>query len=222
MSCPHDNVDWQVRRVGDEIVHASRPHWDEAWFILGLVALTLFHGFTMMPYWEGWIRQLAYSIGMLAACALPIVLYSLCIWLIHALIRRQEEYRRIFSSLAFSLLPLAFAYHLAHNLNHLVREAHGFWSVAANPLGHGTLPLSMAELHYRHMHPLLSNDVVFALQVTLTLFGFWLALRIARQRVKTIAGANQGRRGFLPIMALISVISITNLWLLMQPMVMRM
>jgi polyferredoxin len=234
MSCPHQNVDWQVRRVGEEIVHASRPHWDEAWFILGLVALTLFHGFTMMPYWEGWIRQLAYhigdsgrlltsfTIGMLAAGALPIVLYSLCIWLVQSLTHKQEEYRRIFSTLAFSLLPLAFAYHIAHNLTHLVRESHGFWSVVANPLGRDTLPLTMMEMHYRHMHPLLSNDVVFALQVMLTLFGFWLALRIARYRVKSICKPELNRRAFIPILVLISVISLTNLWLLMQPMVMRM
>jgi len=234
MSCPHQNIDWQVRHVGNEIVHASRPHWDEAWFILGLVALTLFHGFTMMPYWEGWIRQLAYhigdsgrllasfSIGMLGAVMLPILLYSICIWCIHTLTHKQEEYRRIFSTLAFSLLPLAFAYHLAHNLNHLVREAQGFWSVVANPLGQDTLPLSMAEMHYRHMHPLLSNDLVFALQVMLTLFGFWLALRIARHRVKSICKPAQSKRAFLPILLLISVISMANLWLLMQPMVMRM
>jgi ferredoxin len=234
MSCPQQNVDWQLRRVGDEVVHASRPHWDEAWFILGLVALTLFHGFTMMPYWEGWIRQLAYrigdsgrllesfSIGMLIAVMLPIILYSFCIWLIRALTHRQEEYRRIFSTLAFSLLPLAFAYHVAHNLTHLVREAHGFWSVAANPLGVDTLPLSMMEMHYRHMHPLLGNDVVFALQVMLTVFGFWLALRIARQRTKSICQVGENTRAFLPMLALISVISVTNLWLLMQPMVMRM
>jgi len=234
MSCPQQNVDWQFRRVGSEIVHASRPHWDEAWFILGLVALTLFHGFTMMPYWEGWIRQLAYhigdsgqllssfTIGMLAAGALPVLLYVACIWLVRKLAGGQQEYRRIFSALAFSLLPLAFAYHLAHNLTHLVREAHGFWSVVANPLGTGTLPLTMAEMHYRHLHPLLGNDVVFALQATLTLFGFWLALRIARQRVKSIVVPGKGSLAFLPILALICLISLTNLWLLMQPMVMRM
>ena len=234
MSCPQQNVDWQLRHVGEEIVHASRPHWDEAWFILGLVALTLFHGFTMMPYWEGWIRKLAYhigdsgqllasfSIGMLVAVALPVILYSCCVWLIHALTHKQEEFRRIFSTLAFSLLPLAFAYHVAHNLTHLVRESAGFLSVAAHPLGWDILPQIICGGKAVSLHPFLTNETVFALQAMLILFGFWLALRIAQQRSKTICKPGQAKRAFLPLLILICVISTANLWLLMQPMVMRM
>lgn len=235
MSCPHENVNWQLRSVGHEITHASRPHWDEAWFILGLVALTLFHGFTMMPYWEDWIRQLAFqigdsgklltsfSIGMLAGVLLPVVIFTGVIWLTYRLLNQTEEFKRVFSTLAFGILPLAFTYHIAHNLSHLVRESHGFWSVAMNPLGTGSLPLSMQELHYRHLNPLILNDTVFALQALLVLFGFWLSLRIARQRLLSMAGNRKtSQLVFMPILVFISVFSLVSLWLLMQPMIMRM
>ncbi len=235
MSCPHENVNWQLRSVGHEITHASRPHWDEAWFILGLVALTLFHGFTMMPYWEDWMRQLAFqigdsgklltsfSLGMAAGTLLPVIIFTGAIWLTYRLLNQTEEYRRIFSTLAFGILPLAFSYHIAHNLSHLVRESHGFWSVVLNPLGTDRLPLSMQEIHYRHMNPLISNDVVFALQGLLVLFGFWLSLRIARQRFFSMAANNKtGQWAFMPILVFISVFSLVSLWLLMQPMIMRM
>ena len=235
MSCPHQNVAWQIRGIGDEITHATRPHWDEAWFILGLVALTVFHGFTMMPYWEGWMQQLAYrigdsgqllisfSIGMLVSMLIPISLYMLCVYMIKLISGHIEEYKRIFSALAFSILPLAFTYHIAHNLTHLVRESHGFWSVLINPLGTNTQPLSMSELHMRHMNPLLSNDVVFALQGMLVLFGFWLAVRIARQRVLSLPmGKSRYQVSFIMLMTFICTISLLNLWLLMQPMIMRM
>ena len=235
MSCPHNNVNWRLRPVGYEITHASRPHWDEAWFILGLIALTLFHGFTMMPYWEDWMRQFAFqigdsgkllisfSVGMTIGMLLPVILFAVMIWLTYRLLNQTEEYRRIFSTLAFSILPLAFTYHLAHNLSHLVRESYGFWSVVVNPLGINTLPLSMGEIHYRHMNPLISNDIVFALQGLLVLFGFWLSLRIARQRLFLIINNTIGRHlAFLPILSYISVFSLVSLWLLMQPMIMRM
>lgn len=47
MSCPHENVAWRLRGVGDEITTASRNtvlrgRVDEAWFLLGLVSLTIF------------------------------------------------------------------------------------------------------------------------------------------------------------------------------------
>jgi polyferredoxin len=235
MSCPHENVNWRLRPVGYEITHASRPHWDEAWFILGLIALTLFHGFTMMPYWEDWMRELAFqigdsgklltsfSIGMTVGMLLPVILFMAVIWITYRQLNQTEEYKRTFSALAFSILPLAFTYHLAHNLSHLVRESHNFWSVVLNPLGSNTLPLSMSEIHYRHMNPLISNDIIFALQGLLVLFGFWLSLRIAKHRLSMMIN-NQNSRYliFLPILSYISVFSLVSLWLLMQPMIMRM
>lgn len=237
-SCPYQNVGWRLRAVGEEITYASRPHTDEAWFILGLVALTIFHGFTMMPYWEDWMRQLAYqlgdsgqillsfSIGMLISMIVPVILYLFVIYIVRHLGKIEHDFQRVFNALAFSLLPLAFTYHIAHNLSHLVRESHGFISVLLNPLGRDTLPLSMQEIHMRHMNPLLDNEIVFALQATLVLFGFWLALRIARQRLNDVLQTTQSKKisllTFIPVMVLISGFSLVNLWLLMQPMIMRM
>lgn len=232
ISCPKENVSWRLRPVGDEITRASRPHWDEAWFILGLVALTLFHGFTMMPYWEDWMKQLAYrlgdsgqlllsfTLGMVISMMIPVVIYLICIWLTRRLGNIKEEWPRVFSNLAFSALPLAFSYHIAHNMTHFVRESQGFWSVVFNPIGVNTLPLSMHEIHMRHMNPLVADNIVFALQSLLVIFGFWLALRIANYRVKQMTQHNN--LAMIPILIFISLISLTNLWLLMQPMVMRM
>jgi len=238
MSCPKQNVGWRLRGIGEEITHASRPHTDEAWFILGLVSLTIFHGFTMMPYWEDWMRQLAYqigdsgqiltsfTIGMTVAMLVPILLYLLVVRLVHLLGHSPHHFQRVFNALAFSLLPLAFTYHIAHNLSHLVRESQGFWAVLFNPLGIGTVPLSVGEIHMRHMSPLLNNEIVFALQATLALFGFWLALRIARQRLTNVVAAGNSKAvmviSFTPILILITGFSLVNLWLLMQPMIMRM
>ncbi|MCK5385763.1 MAG: hypothetical protein KAJ39_01160 [Gammaproteobacteria bacterium] len=238
MSCPHENVGWRIRGVGDEITHTSRStalrgRVDEAWFILGLVALTIFHGITMMPYWEGTIQKLAYTIGdsgqllmsfstgMFVSMLVPILLFILAIKLTRRLMNTKEEYNRIFSAFALSILPLAFTYHIAHNLTHLVRESAGFWTVVFNPFGKDALPLGMHELHMRHMNPLISDDIVFAVQGLLVLFGFWLALRIARQRFHQIT-TNSNVVAFIPVLVFISIISLVDLWLLMQPMVMRM
>jgi len=234
-SCPTQNISWQLRPIATEITFASRPHWDEAWFILGLLSLTLFHGITMMPYWESWMQTLAFyigdsgrllvsfSIGMIVAMIIPILLYSVSItWLVR--FNNTIEWRRIFSAMAFSVLPLAFSYHIAHNLSHLVRESAGFWSVLANPFGTNTVPLSMHEIHLRHMNPLVPDNIVFALQAMLILFGFGLALKILRYRVTTISNGNPSKSKliFLPMVLFILLISLFSLWLLMQPMIMRM
>ena len=239
MSCPSENVSWQIRGIGDEIIQTSRKtalrgRVDEAWFILGLVSLTIFHGITMMPYWEGSIQKLAYSIGdsgqllmsfslgMIVSMLLPIILFILTVKLIKVLLKTGEEYKRIFSALALSLLPLAFTYHIAHNLTYLVRESAGFWSVVANPFAIDTIPLGMHELNMRHMNPLVADDVAFAIQSLLIIFGFWLSLRIARQRFHQITETKSlNTIAFTPLLIFIFIISLVELWLLMQPMIVR-
>ncbi|VAW99644.1 Nitrogen assimilation regulatory protein [hydrothermal vent metagenome] len=234
-SCPKQNINWQLRPLGYEATYVARPHWDESWFILGLLSLTLFHGFTMLPFWQDWMQKLAYligdsgqllisfSIGMFLAMLVPIILYSLSISLLSK-ISENTEWRRLFSAMAFSILPLAFSFHLAHNLSHLVRESKGFWSVLMNPFGTNTLPLSAQEIHLRHSNAILPNDLVSAMQALLILLGFWIALKILRYRVSQITSdiLNYSRWVPLPMILFISSISLLSLWLLMQPMVMRM
>ena len=235
-SCPQQNVAWRFRPPSVEALHSARPHWDEAWFMIGLLALTGFHGLTMMPFWEDWMRALAqaigdsgqllwsFSIGLFASMAVIAALYAATIALSKKISGSTLDYKRLFATFAFVALPLAFAYHMAHNLNHLVREGSGIGSVFANPLGIDTVPLSMMEKHARSMHMWLSQDTLFALQALLMLFGFWIAVQVIRHRGKVLIDP-QNRLSHLRLLpVLLFAIAITgfHLWLLMQPMTMRM
>jgi len=234
-SCPYHNVAWRLRPTGTEAIRDVRPHWDAAWFILGLLSLTSFHGVTMMPFWEEWVRALAvaindsgqllasFSIGMFVSMLVPVALYAGLILVVYRIVENGIEYKRLFSSLAITMLPLAFTYHIAHNLNHLLRESRGLSDVVLNPLGQGTLPLSVAETHFRHLNPLLSENIIFTLQAGLMLAGFWLAVRIMRSRITRLSAVSVTQRIIsIPVLLFISSVTLFNLWLLMQPMIMRM
>lgn len=204
--------------------------------MLGLVALTTFHGITMMPFWEEGLSRFAqvigdsgqllwsFSLGMLIILFIPVVMYALAIKAMQLLLPEKTNFRSLFAQLAFASLPLAFTYHIAHNLNHLVRESRGFTGVLMNPLGKDTLPLTSAELHMRHMNPLLSEHVLFALQALLMAFGFWLALRVLRQRGQDVLSNKTVWKSIYLLPGLVFIIAVTafNLWLLSQPMIMRM
>jgi hypothetical protein len=232
--CPHANVGWRLRSPAIEAIQHARPHWDEAWFMLGLVALTTFHGITMMPFWETGLSRFAqligdsgqllwsFSLGMLIILLLPVGLYAVAIRAMQWLLPVKTGFRQLFNRLAFATLPLAFSYHVAHNLNHLTRESRGFGQVLLNPLGRGTLPLSSHEFHMRHMNPLVSEQVLFTLQAGLMVFGFWLALRVLQQRSLEVLQGQQRLVCLLPGLVFIVVVTAVNLWLLAQPMVMRM
>ncbi len=235
-SCPHENIAWRLRSPSVEAIQDARPHWDEAWFMLALLALTIFHGLTMLPFWQGWISMLArvigdsnqllwsFSIAMAVSIVVPIVFYTLSIVVTRISMGQSLTFKRMFSTMAFVSLPLAFAYHLAHNLTHLLREGDGLLAVFANPLGLGTLPLSMAEKHARHMSLLIPEDALFAMQAMLLAFGFWIAVKVIIYRGSKFLSTHNvmAMWQLTPIFLFAILITGFNLWLLMQPMAMRM
>lgn len=236
-SCPYQNVNWAIRKSAEEAIYYVRPSWDESWFILILVTLTSFHGITMLPVWEKWISQWArtigdsgqllwsFSSGMLLSVGIPIAVFALFVKLFQFLLRDQDaEFKRLFAVFGLPFLPLAFGYHLAHNLNHLVRESRGITDVFLNPLGTNTLPLALSELHIRHTSPLISQGVLNALQAGLMITGFWFAVRILQHRLAGLEIRKPVIQFSIKVGMLVLIVSVTlfNLWLLIQPMVMRM
>ncbi len=231
LACPDDNVNWRLRPPSQEAMLDARPHMDEAWFMLVLLTITLFHGFTMLDLWENMVRQtavwlndsgrmiLSFTLCMAFVCLLPPVLYAITVKLSQRLARSTTNYRDLFSGLAFIALPLAFGYHLAHNLMHLDTETHGIGRVLVDPLGQNLEPISTATIADWMAHPLFPPQLLHLSQVVLMLFGFWLAMLVWRHRARSLL-PEVHRHGW-PLLAFSLIICSLELWMLAQPMLMR-
>ncbi len=230
-SCPDHNVAWHLRPPSQEAIQNARPHWDEAWFILFLLALTMFHGVSMMPFFEQWLSQFAilindsgqllisFTVLLLISLVLPIMIFLIFALLIRIMNGNVLSIKKIVPVFAFVALPLAFAYHLAHNLNHLIREGSGLSALITNPLGKDTQPLSMMEKHMRHMDMLIPQDLLFAIQASLIVFGYWISLRVIEHRGRTMIP--KAGWSLSPMIGFAVLVSLFHLYLLNQPMVMR-
>jgi polyferredoxin len=234
-SCPSQNINWALRAPSVEAIQEARPHFDEAFFMLTLLVLTSFHGVTMLADWQFLLSQFAqligdsrawlvsFTFGLLAFWLLPIGVYSGLIWLTSRALgpsHQPARVRKMFCGFAFSAIPLAFSYHIAHNLNHLLREGTNWLALARNPLGVGTGPLSMAEKHQRMIAMPLSEESLFTVQALIMALGFYLALQVIRYRGYRLFGLHI--RQLKPVVVFVIGASGLNLWLLMQDMVMRM
>ena len=233
-SCPHQNVSLQMRGFASEIKQQARPHLDEAWFMLILLALTSFHGVTMMAFWGKNISQFARSVGdsgsLLVSFSLfmilfmvAVVLFFILFWKITSVSIKPELRHMLFSRLAFTAIPLAFAYHLSHNVGHLFRESTGTGSVWLNPTGAGTLPLSAYDIQCRMESAMIVDSGIHAVQALLILTGLYLAVEVLRKRMSELYLDNSPVVGIklLPMLLFVVGASAFNLWLLMNPMVMR-
>lgn len=237
-SCPHQNVSWQLRPMGSEAKDQARPQWDGAWFMLTLLGITTFHGLTMMPFWGEWVMAIAgligetgqplisFTLAMLASFGVVIFIYAVVVgatWLFN---NRSASFKSLFEAFSFATLPLAFVYHLAHNLDHLSRESTDIIALLLNPLGTGLEPLSSYEKHEQMMMPIFPDYVMFTAQSALMVLGFWLAVQIVRHRGRgslfaSASGTAVRSWRLLPVFAFIGAITAMNMWLMAQGMVMR-
>lgn len=233
-SCPQDNVNWQLRGFASEIRLQARPHADEAGFMLVLLALTSFHGVTMMPFWEPAISSIARQIGdsgmllwsfsllMTGFISSILLLFYFTINLTQVLAKKGEA-ARLASQLAFIAVPLAFSYHLAHNIGHLFRETGDTSSVWRNPTGANTLPLSPYDIQCRLDNAMIYDNGIHAIQALLILGGFYLAIEVLRYRLRGLYSDRRLVSGYrlLPAVGFALLVSGFNLWLLTRPMIMR-
>ncbi|NOX08175.1 MAG: 4Fe-4S binding protein [Gammaproteobacteria bacterium] len=225
-SCPDKNISWRLRPQSQEAISSARPHWDEAWFMLILLALTSFHGITMMEFWETWMQQFAqiigdsgqllvsFSTGLMVSIIIPVSIYALFIVITRWISGSDVGFKPFFMGLVFVTLPLAFAYHIAHNLNHMLRETAGAGQLLMETLGMGSGSL------VSHGRLPIPEEALFAMQGLLMMFGFWVAVKVLRYRIKSFV-SEAGFR-LTPILVFIISVNGFHLWLLMQPMIMRM
>lgn len=235
-SCKRQNVAVNLRPFGSDLAGHVEPTHDQAWLALSLLALTLFHGLSMTPAWENfapggqsvlkWMsltfgtpRILNFSAAMVLALMVPVLLY----WASCAISARWAgqgiNTGRLFINYAYSLLPVALFYHLAHNLMHLLMEGGAVVPLLSDPLGNGTDYFGTRNMH---VGSLVSDQAIAIMQVLLILaghvFGIVSAHRIGHRLYENRQAAMRSL-ATMPIMMIL--ISVGGLWLMHMDMNMR-
>ncbi|MGM0578126.1 MAG: 4Fe-4S binding protein [Myxococcota bacterium] len=236
-SCRRQNVALNLRPFGGDLPRMRKARTDEAWLALSLLALTLFHGLSMTTAWESFapgstsiLKWMSVTLGtphtwnftvaMAVACAIPVALY----WGSCKLAARWTQgsgvsAERMFVQYAWSLLPVALFYHLAHNAMHLFSEGGEIVPMLSDPLGRGDDWLGTAGVSVGH---LLSEPTIWGLQVALIVvghvFGVVVAHRVSRRLFRDPGHAT---RSLIPMTAVMILISVAGLTLMVADMNMR-
>ena len=225
-SCPHDNMSLRLRPWGVDLAVEGKPRTDEAWLALVLLAMTGFHGLTMTPSWPRWVAGLqaswgvgywtAFSVLMTAMLGLPAALYAV---LVKAAAVRSpgSAYGTLFVRYAYALLPIALFYHLAHNAEHFLMEGPKLFRLVSDPFGWGWNLFGTAAWH---PVPLITLEGLWGIQLALVVLGhvysLWVTDRAARR-----SAPEGGFLGQVPMVTAMVAFSVFSLWLLRQPMEMR-
>jgi len=227
----------RLRPFGRDLPRVKHWRMDEAVLALTLLALTGFHGLSMTPVWQNFepgtrdivgglqgalgISELsAFTIGMVVLMAVPLLAYALLTGVAWLWVRSGEvSYRDLFIGYAYSVLPVALFYHLAHNAMHLFTEGQTVIPRLSDPMGTGADWFGTASWQLGSM---LSLSTIWWLQVLLVVtghaFGITVAHRISR---RLFADSRLARRSLVPMTAMMILISMGGLWLMSLDMNMR-
>ncbi len=215
------------------------PKMDEAWLALVLLALTAFHGLSMTPVWEdlrpgtpdlvdnlsaglGLGRLGGFTLGMVLVSAVPIGAYTLSTLGAWAWVKKTGvTFRQLFVDYAWSVLPVALFYHLAHNAMHLLHEGGDIVPKVSDPLGTGADWFGTASWN---VGPLLGVEGTWYVQVALVLTGHLVGVVVAHRISRRIFGEDKAAavRSLVPMLVMMVALSVGGLWLMSLDMNMRM
>jgi hypothetical protein len=230
-ACPHDNLEINVRPPATDLLRKKQFRWDEAIFAIALLALTSFHGLTMTPAWRLAINAVRVETGlgpksaftalMFLAIAIPFVMFWIGASTARALNRSSNvSVGLLFKAFAYSVIPVALFYHLAHNSMHFFMEAQDIVPVLSDPFGWGWDLFGTAG--QKHYPALLSMNSIWWIQIVMIVighvYGVIVADRIAR---KVFSEDYVAWRNLAPLLVTMIMYSAFSVWLIAQPMEMR-
>ncbi len=229
-ACPHDNIAFNVRWFGQDLVSRAAVRFDEAAMVIVMLAMSTFHGITMTPVWNDCVRAIertlhlpflaAFTLGMVGFLAALVLLYLVFVSISHAVARVPDVSRRQLAiRYAYSFLPIALFYHFAHNSMHFFVEGGRIMPLLSDPFGWGWDLFGTAAME---PGPLLAFPVVWSMMVLFILTGHVWSLMIGhRTAVHLYPSRGAALRSELPLLAAMVAYSVLSLWIIAQPMEMR-
>jgi polyferredoxin len=228
-SCPEDNLNLNLRPPGTDLFRKTRFKMDEAVLALVLLALTSFHGLTMTPVWMQMTGRLRADLGlgwtpvftMLMALMIlaPVALFLGAAWTSRWLTGNGTTVTQTFKVFAYSVIPIALFYHLAHNSMHFFMEAQHIVPLLSDPFGLGWNLFGTADRRYLPLLPLRS---IWWIQITLIVIGHVFGVLVAdRMTFRLFSDRRTAVRSLVPLIATMIIYSGFSVWLIAQPMEMR-
>lgn len=203
-------------------------HWGILAFILMLLGSTVLDGLRETQAWRDFLFALhSYGIplgdyiGVIFLALIPAILlgvYCLAIYLMghvaHTTIPTREYYLRF----AYSLVPIALAYHFAHYIGLLVSEGQRFIAQISDPYSFGWNLFGTADRAINITF--VGADTVWYIQLSAIVIGHVIAAIVAHRIALAIfPQKNDAIKSQIPMLVLMVGYTAFGLWTLSQPFV---
>lgn len=187
-------------------------------FFCAAIGITAFDGASVGPTWQGIAGDdptaLISTFGMLATVAIVFGFYRLGIEGMRSshIDKSARELSQIFAP---SLVPIMLGYVVAHYFSFIVFQGQALWPLLSDPLGNGADYFGGANA--RIDYKLMSNDVIWYVQVLALVAGHVAGLAVAHDKALAVWGkARAAVQSQLWMLVVMVGFTSMGLWLLSQ------
>jgi len=179
-----------------------------------------FDGLLQTPLWLEIVRltPVTQTLGVILLPLLFLGIYLGFVELSRILGGGEGGFKRFAAAYAFSLVPIAIAYQMAHYYTYLLIQGQMIFSLVSDPLGWGWNLFGTADLEPRY--GIVGAGFVWYSQVALIVAGHVIAVYLAHSiSLRLLRDPVRAFRSQLPMLVLMVLYTITSLWILAQPIV---
>jgi len=189
-------------------------------FVVVVLAGVTFDGLLQTPLWLEIVRLTPVT-QTLGVILLPILFFGIYLGFVklsQILGGGGGDFGRFAAAYAFSLVPIAIAYQMAHYYTYLLIQGQMIVSLVSDPLGWGWDLFGTADFEPRY--GIVGAGFVWYSQVALIVAGHVIAVYLAHSTsLRLLRDPGRAFRSQLPMLVLMVLYTITSLWILAQPIV---
>jgi hypothetical protein len=210
-------------------------------FVLAMLATVTFDGLLETAFWQEtthrWLlapalapafaalgrvgigdTQLVNTLGLLLMPGLFLLLYVACAWAMVQVTGRRDTTVALACRFVLTLVPIALAYDLAHNLSMLVTSGQFIIPLASDPLGREWDLFGTAA--YKPNLLLIDAATVWYFAVSAIVLGHVAAVYLAHKAALHAFGSRRAALlSQVPMVVLMMIYTMSSLWILAQPIV---
>lgn len=229
-----DKVDWNLRPPAVGLLEQPVANLSGVVFVLAMLSTVSFDGLLETAFWQEIARranapglaataqgqQLLDTVGLIAMPGVFLALYLLCTWAMARVTRSGAERTagRLACAFVLTLVPIALAYDLAHNLSMFLTAGQFIIPLASDPLGYGWNLWGTAGFKVNLL--IVDAETVWYFAVFVILLGHVASVYLAH--VAALQLFRDRRAALLsqvPMVVLMMVYTMSSLWILAQPIV---
>ena len=189
-------------------------------FVVVVLAGVTFDGLLQTPLWLEIVRltPVTQTLGTILLPLLFLGIYLGFVELSRILGGGEVGFRRLAAAYAFSLVPIALAYQMAHYYTYLLIQGQMIISLVSDPLGWGWNLFGTADFEPRY--GIVGAGFVWYSQVALIVAGHVIAIYLAHSiSLRLLRDPGHALKSQLPMLVLMVLYTMTSLWILAQPIV---